>query len=271
MDSADIVVEVTLVDGATGESIGVTNMPVEDLPVSFESNTTIHIGDTEWSVVEAQPRTRAECAESRSLVLRLYRIEKINPANILYSLPTIINEIAPIGSQPLEDNELVLAEDDWRQFEFVSGDLAAVVDEELAKVREIHENASASVGWRKIHVRMHPEQPIVCHLSLDSLTTLLGTTTAPAGVTYFGAEKRIANGYSLSIPDDISMYGVAPNDQVHVIGIGRYSDSAPTDDSVERLRIVAREHNLELVNWCQCVRVRPDDELFAALITGADT
>ena len=57
-------VEVTFIDDATGEPFGVTQIPPDDLPESFELDTTLHIGDDDWSVVDAQPSTRAEYAKS---------------------------------------------------------------------------------------------------------------------------------------------------------------------------------------------------------------
>jgi hypothetical protein len=35
-------------------------MPPDDLPESFEIDTTLHLGDSNWSVVHAEPQTKAE-------------------------------------------------------------------------------------------------------------------------------------------------------------------------------------------------------------------
>jgi hypothetical protein len=65
-------VKVTFIDESTGKPFGVTEMPPSDLPESFETNTTLHIRQEEWMVMDAQPATRAEYAKSKSLTLRLH-------------------------------------------------------------------------------------------------------------------------------------------------------------------------------------------------------
>lgn len=136
-------VKVTFIDEATGGSFGVTEMLPTDLPESFEIDTTLHLGNEDWSVVGAQPKTRAEYEKSKSLVLRLRRIE-MDPSNIMFSLPSICDSIPGVTEHKLSGAEFILAEDDWRQFEFVSNDRAADVDDEIEKIRLIHENASES-------------------------------------------------------------------------------------------------------------------------------
>ncbi len=264
-------VKVTFIDEATGESFGITQMPTADLPESFELDTTLHLGDEDWSVVDAQPRTRAEYAKSKTLTLRLRRIEMMDPRNILYSLPSICDAIPAINDEPLSGGEFELAEDDWRQFEFVSNELAREVDEEIAKIRLIHENAAAEVGWREIHVRTKPEVPLVCNLVLADLANALNVSTESAGVTYQGAQSRITDGYSFTTNDGLSVYGVAPNGNIQVIAFGQYSDSTSNSESIDRLKSLAHDLNLDLVNWCRCVRIAPDDPLFYSLLSNDAT
>jgi hypothetical protein len=262
-------VEVTLIDDATGVSIGVTQLPPDALPETFELDTTLHLGDEDWSVVDAQPPTRAQYAKSKTLTLRLRRIEKIDPSKILFGLPSICDFIPPVNDQPLAGGEFVLAEDDWRQFEFVSRELANVVDEEIARIRRIHETAAAEVGWREIHVRSRPERPLLCTITFAELSECLNVPTRH-GVTYQGAQTQVADGYSLTTADGMSVYGVAPNGNIQVIALAQYSESSPNVESVEsiaRLRTLARDFNLDLVYWCRCARVSPDHPLFESLLS----
>ncbi len=153
-------VTVTLINDATGETFGVTPMSPDDIPESFAIETTLHIGEADWSVVHAAPRTRAEYSRSGSLVLRLRRVEKVDLRDILFSLPSICDRIEGLGNTALSEDEYVLAEDDWRQLELVSRQFADECDAEIAAIRRIHEQASAKVGWREIHVRRRPDPPI---------------------------------------------------------------------------------------------------------------
>src|SRR5262245_58474807 len=91
-----------------------------DLPEAFELDTTMHLGDAEWSVVKAMPLTRTEFAKTKLLTLRLRKIERIPAGDILFSLPSICDSIPGLGELPLTKEDFVLADDEWRQFELVS-------------------------------------------------------------------------------------------------------------------------------------------------------
>ncbi|HLG15955.1 MAG TPA: hypothetical protein VJH03_15835 [Blastocatellia bacterium] len=260
-------VKVNLIDDTTGESLGIAELPPADLPESFALDTTLHLGDDDWRVVDASPKTRDEYAESKALTLRLRRIERSDPRNVLYSLPSICDAIPALNDQPLSGTELVLAEDDWRQFELVSGALAREVDGEIAKIRLIHENAAAGVGWNEIHVRTKPEAPLVCNLTFADLARALNVSAELNGVTYHGASSRIGDGYSLTTKDGLTLYGVAPNGNVKVIAFGHYSRLSPNAGSIDRLKSLAKDLDLDLVYWCRCARIAPDDPLFDSLLS----
>src|SRR5262245_50356745 len=78
-------VALTLIDDATGAAFATTMMPPADLPESFEIETTLHLGEADWSVVRAEPRTREEYTKSGSLTLRLRKVEKIATETISFS------------------------------------------------------------------------------------------------------------------------------------------------------------------------------------------
>ena len=262
-------VSVKFVDDASGEIFATTEIPPNDLPESFELDTTLHLSDADWTVVDAQPRTRAEYAKSKTLVLRIRRVELVDPSTILFSLPSICDVIPGVSDSALSGDEFVLAEDDWRQFEFVSNKLRSVVDNEIKQIRLIHENESAEVGWRKIHVRSNPEFPIACDLKLADLANTLNANKSPIGLSYRGAQSQIADGYVFHV-DGITVYGVAPNGHVQTIAFDQYSDDSPGPNSIGRLKSIAQNLEFDLVYWCRCIRATPDDPVFETLfINGA--
>jgi len=261
-------IKIAFIDDATGESIAVTEMPTSDLPESFVVDTTLHIGNEEWSIVDAQPMTRDAYTKSKTLTLRLRRIELMALGDILYSLPSICDAIPCVEDQQLSGSEFALAEDDWRQFEFVSNELAPVVDEEIEKIRLIHENEAAEFGWQEIHVRANPELPLTCILTLADLADSLNAPCESVGVTFHGQRSQIANGYAFRT-DDLTLYGVAPNGNVQTIALDQYADASPGAESINRLKTIAHDLRLDLVYWCRCVRVGPDDPFFVSLL--ADT
>jgi hypothetical protein len=260
-------VAVTFINDATGEAFAVTKMSPDDIPETFEIETTLHIGDADWSVVHAEPRTRAEYSKSASLTLRLRRVEKVDLRDILFSLPSICDRLAELGTAALSGDEYVLAEDDWRQFELVSRQFADECDAEIAAIRRIHEQARAKVGWREIHVRRRPDPPICSALSLDDLSRAFGSV-AVGGATYRGAGVPVASGYSFQGIDGLQCYGVADAGRVTVLGIGQDTVMPAPIRSADVLVEIARQFDLDLVHWCRCVRASWDDPLFRQLLVG---
>ncbi len=149
------------IDASTGKAIGQADMPVEHLPQSFTHETTLQIGDEEWSVLTAEPLTAEEFIQTGKLVLTLQKVVKVQTEHILFTLPTLCNEIPPIvvGSTKQGKNILELHEDDWRQIEFVSHTYRPAINSELAHIMRIYREASVNdgrvLGFKSLHVRQH--------------------------------------------------------------------------------------------------------------------
>ena len=97
-------VKVTLIDEATGTSFATSDMPVGDLPDSFETETTLHLGDADWSVVRAEPQLKSEFAKTCRLTIRLRKIQMVDPKDLRYSQLDITERF---------DDHLTLDVDDW--------------------------------------------------------------------------------------------------------------------------------------------------------------
>lgn len=97
-------VTVTFIDDATDTVFASSKMPPDDLPESFETDTTLHLGDDNWSVIAAEPQTRTEFTKSGKLTLRLRKLEMMAPEEISYSQLDI--------TERFDDNQS-LGADDW--------------------------------------------------------------------------------------------------------------------------------------------------------------
>jgi hypothetical protein len=270
MTSFSLNIEVTFIDDATDQSIGITQIPANDLPDSFERDTIINLSGADWNVTNARPKTRAQYTKSKQLILWIRRVEQIDPNDIFYSLPSICAVVPDLNNRSLSDKELTIAEDDWRQFELISNQHADKVDKEIVKIQRIHETATAGVGWREMHIRTKPEIPIASNIALTYLASILKVSTKSRGITYHGSQSPINNGYSFTLNDDFSVYGVAPNGKVQVIAIGQDANISPNQESIDLLQHLARKFNLDLVHWCRCLRVNPDDPSFRSLLSKID-
>ena len=238
-------------------------MPPADLPESFELDTTLHLGQADWSVIDAQPRTRADYSRSKALMLRLRKVEMIDPKKILFSLPTICDEIPQAGDKALLGDEFRLAEDDWRQVEFVSTDLASEIEDEIVQIRLIHTNASAGVGWRELHVRRKPVRPLTFELRLHDLEERLGIKGQVLAIGYRGANTQIVDGFSIMLEEQ-TIYGLAPDGNIQVLAIAP-SPAGLSVGALQRLKGLAHDFKLELVDWCACARLSSNDPQFDAM------
>src|SRR5690348_4712574 len=90
-------IQVRFVDSTTGKVFAESKLPIDRLPASFEAQTTLHLGDDDWDVVEARPVTAAEFGRTGELVLVLskLKIAQVDPSEMLFSLPTITGEALP--------------------------------------------------------------------------------------------------------------------------------------------------------------------------------
>jgi len=239
-------IEVTLINDADGETMARRMLPVEALPESFFADTTLHIGNADWSVVSAEPKTRNEYRTSGSLVLRLRKIEYMDPKKILFSLPTICDELPACEGAPVDGSELLLAEDDFRQVELVSRSQIALVEKEIEAVRAIFENERVGPGFRNLHVRREIGAPIAP--PYPSFAELVSVSEGRVGSLCFrGAPKRVTHGFSIAEAKTPAVYGIHVEDELRVLGIVGFSDSFGGD-----LEAFAARHGLLLVDWCGC-------------------
>lgn len=218
--------------------------------------------------MRADPVTRPEYAKSKKLQLYLRKIEKMDPAKILFSLPSICDQIPPLGIVPLSGNDYVLHEDDWRQLEFVSQQFAQETTEEIEAIRQIHEQHAAEYGWRKIHVRSRLAIPISSHLTIHEVAQGFGLSSNLSGVSYSKANNRIESGYSFTAKDGQKFYGLEADGIVTVLAVAREKLSSTPFDSIELARKIASKFGLDLVAWCKCERSNSSDPRFKEILAG---
>src|SRR3712207_2920934 len=92
----EAVIQVDLVDDATGATVASGRFPAADLPDSFERPVRLQLEQDAWDVVSAEPATAAEFRERGTLRLTVRRanVQLVDPKDILFSLPSI-DERAP--------------------------------------------------------------------------------------------------------------------------------------------------------------------------------
>jgi hypothetical protein len=251
----DITLE--LIDHATGEIFAQSEVPLESLPERFEGmETTLQVGDADWTVVASDPSTRAEMKKAGRVQLVLRKVVTVDPKTVRFSLPSIVDGVpASVAAPPGVEVSIRLHEDDYRQVEFVHASQAMEVDAELADIARIKSEHRQGGGFDAIHVRKRIPEPLGgVRLRRAELEAALETKSRPWAVK--GAGPMVADGYAL--PDaEAVVYGVAREGFVETLCV-----YGMLPDVVGRLHAVALAHGLLLVDWCAGQRLRAHEAGF---------
>ena len=235
-------IHVALIDATSGTLLGEAELPAEQLPESFTASTTLHLGGGDWHVEHAEPMTRAEYVKSGRLEIHMRKIERVDPNEILFSLPTIENALPPMEPEPPEgaaEGAAALREDDWRQVELVAGTFAVEIAGELEAIRAIHQDERRGAGFAKLHVRERIPQPLAgVTLRVEDVRAALGS---PVRQELAVGNGRVAGGFAFAASEGF-VYGRQDGGAVVELGLA----NAPANALVA----LFRAHGLVLVDWC---------------------
>jgi hypothetical protein len=256
-------IHVEFVDNATNAVFASVDLSPDQLPASFEAETTMHLGDQDWLVVSATPMTAVEFRASRRLRVVMNRVKRaaINTSEVLFSLPTISERVpAPAdGTTKLGKRVLELHEDDWRQIEFYAEVQEDLVDRHIAAVREIHSSARSGPGFKRIHVRSG------CDGLLGSVPLPLSALRAACpprcewleGIALHGLAGTVSGSFAVQLPSSATLYGMARSDVIDVLAVQPRAGTAFDPASIECVTAFLRERHLGVVQWCAATRSGP--------------
>jgi hypothetical protein len=260
-------VETQFIDASTGKAIGEADMPAERLPQSFALETTLHIADEDWKVIKAEPMTAEEFLQTGKLVITLQKVVKIPTSNILFTVPTLCNEIAAVraGSTKQGKNALELHEDDWRQIEFLSTSYRNVIDTDLTQIMHIYRDASVNTGrfvaFKHIHLRQQLNAPLQEEILLNQLEGIFPSVSYRyEGVAYQQSDGLIEGGFAFKVATTL-FYGQQVEGVVKVLGLNM-GEKAPeaNQDLADALQKFMAVYQLCLVDWCAPQLIAADAE-----------
>jgi hypothetical protein len=253
----DARIQVNFIHNATSESISVTELTPEQLPATFDVATTLTIREQQWSVQEAIPATAAEFTRTGSLTLRLNKIEHVNPEDILYTLPTISNELPDVEETArFQEFELSILADNWRQNEFLPASAAPRIAEEIAAIEDIWQHHSTPAGegiqaFRQLHVRATIGEPGLA-LDLAQLKAVLGTERL-GSLKFHDQPGYVRGGFALETAT-AQYYGILEGTTVTHLCLSRVQEEA-----LPEVQAVNQAFDLVFVVWYQAQVVGPED------------
>jgi hypothetical protein len=239
-------IRVTFINSLTSELIGTSIMKAEDLPETFAISTTLSLYDETWSVDEATPPNATDFIKSGSLLIRMSKIELMNTDDLLFTLPSISNELPQTSdSHPNSSFEEIISEDDWRQNEFLPVTEIDKIETEIVMIKNIWQNYSTKIdanfnGFSKCHPRETVDN-IKLSIPLTSLKELL--SAEKTGNLKFKSGSFINNGFSFKTKAS-AYYGICDNGIVNQLAISSFSE-----DTLNEIHKINSEFELLFINW----------------------
>lgn len=240
-------IKVHFIDNFNGQTIGIVEMEPDKLPETFEITTRMHVKDIEWSVEEAIPTKSIDFIKTKQLTLKMRKIEYINPKDLLFTLPTISNELPSTIQNALFNNfELVIPEDDWRQDEFLNQSSFPLVEIEVKNIKNIWEKNKKEVdapfnAFDKCHVRETIGEPNL-NIDFDKLKQLLNVDKI-GSLKLTGNNGFVKNSFVLKT-ETTTYYGILENQIVTQFCICNFSD-----ETITEIEKILKEFNLIFINW----------------------
>lgn len=245
----------------SGAIIAQSDIPFEQLPEWFESNSVVQIRDQEWQILSTDPKTKAEAKVGGKLTLQLkpFSVQMVDPKKLLFSLPTICDPLADLEKDTDKKNQSILElhEDDWRQIEFISKEALPDIRKEMTNIEQIYSRYRTTSGaFHKLHVRNMIKEPLKGRLpSKDTLATLtLPATTSYTGVAYRDSRELLKEGFAFCNPSGLCFYGTYRGNAVAILGVQVNSGKKESIDSeADRLAMFLQANALVLVDWPRMV------------------
>ncbi|MBK7862224.1 MAG: hypothetical protein IPJ65_27180 [Archangiaceae bacterium] len=206
--------DVTFIDADSGQTFLRLKLPARQLPESFSPATLLNLGKDDWQVVTAQPESTQGLASGAAVVLTLRKVSAIDPRELLFSLPTVADEVPALTAEGRGEVLLQLTEDDWLQHELLPVELRARIDAELAAVREVLEHSRRGSGFERLHLRKALPRPFEGRaLRVEALATRFGAPGVVAAQAGF-----FEHSFAFAVPGGV-LYGEALEGAVRAMGL----------------------------------------------------
>ncbi|GAA3566785.1 hypothetical protein [Snuella lapsa] len=246
-------IRVQFIDNFNGQTIGVSEMTANQLPETFSVETTMHIQDNDWNVEEAIPVNSADFVKTKSLILKMRKVEKMNPNDIWFTTPTISNEFPQTTTKTTETEfDIFIHEDDYRQKEFLNMSSLSQVQEEFNDIKEIWTNHSKKSEdytlFKNCHVRKIIGSPNL-RINFKELQTLLKCHSV--GQVIINGEVLV-NGFAFKT-NNTTYFGALLDETVIELCIAQWNDNTKNE-----ILKINKTFNLLFVNWYHCDLIEND-------------
>ncbi|MBS0646798.1 MAG: hypothetical protein JSR97_09465 [Verrucomicrobia bacterium] len=246
-------IRVQFIDNFNGQTIGVSEMTADQLPETFSMPTTMNIQDNAWNVEEAIPENSIDFIKTKNLVLKMRKVEKMNPNDIWFTTPTISNEFPQLTEKIKETEfDISIHEDDYRQNEFLNQSSLPKIEEEFNGIKDIWTNHSKKSDeytlFKNCHVRKTIGSPNLT-IDFNELKSLLNCDSV--GQVIING-NILTNGFAIKT-GNTTYFGALSDNTVIELCISQWNDNI-----TKEILGIDKAFNLLFVNWYHCDLIKND-------------
>ncbi|HZQ48335.1 MAG TPA: hypothetical protein VFC07_15065 [Verrucomicrobiae bacterium] len=259
-------VRVEFINAKDKSVIAVSEMSPEQLPDSFAIDTTFNLKNSKWAVVTADPIEKSKFAQTRKLRIFLSPISMGVPDDILFSLPTISDDVGTAAGNALPNEKIFsIHEDDWRQLEFVSQGLAHEIQLEIADIQNIYQKERSEAGFKKVHVRERIPNPFENRpITLAELESIFHPQEKFEAVGFQRTRGTIPNSFAWKLDRDLILWGVTDQSgKIERLCV----QGAPASENIalfsKAFSSFNSQYELIFVDWCRTTKISSDVPAFA--------
>ena len=259
-------IHVEFINEKDNTSVGIVDLPLERLPDTFAINTTFDIGDKKWSVTKADPVTKTAFAKTRRLRVFLVPVTAVPASGILFSLPTISDDLGVgEGSTPPDDTVFQIHEDDWRQIEFVAQVYKQEIASEFDDIRKIYSDRKPKGGFTRVHIRKRIPSPL--GNKAISLTDLRQALPPKHQYKAVGVQRSLGTfqkSFAWDVDEGVTLWGTTTDgDRIRIFCISVRARHPHSPDVTTALARFCSERNLYLIDWCRASKALTTEEIRA--------
>ncbi len=248
-------IKVQFIDNSNGQTIGVSEMQADQLPATFSVATTMHIQGNDWAVEQAIPENSEEFTKSKQLVLKMSKIEYVNPNDIWFSLPTLENSFPNLTDKPsFTDFTIQIHGDDWLQQELISAENSEQIDSMLEQIKESaseYKENDTFIRYKKCFTRQFPTTKLNNKIYLSDIQEELGTNKV--GTLGFSNYNGFAENVFVIEAFGTYLYGQLSEDKslqtFAITNIGEVTEP-------KQLENFARKMKLNFVDWTGMYQIK---------------
>jgi hypothetical protein len=177
----------------------------------------------------------------------------VDPKEIYFSLATI-NDALPAtdASEKPTTNDLVIHEDDWRQFEAVASSYSAEIKAEIADVQKIFKEKSEVSGeyriFKEMHVRKRIANPLPKPTSWTNLLAAAGVQESSVARVGIRGEGFVKDGFSFPVAA-LRVFGIRHDDNVDVLCFDLTRTPGLSEEAANRLGAFLESAGVVFVHW----------------------